>query len=600
MREFETVRVLLGLLDRDLQLKAAGLAGLAVIAALLEVGGALGVVWLIGMLTNPGALARVPFVGSVITRMAGNEQTLLLGLCAGVAVFYVLKNAFLLVQSYLQLRLPYVASTRVSCRLFNHYVGMPYIEHLQRNSSDLVRNVGQSVDVLFRMVMVAAISIVSEAFVAAVLLAALIVVSPWHTLASSVGLVIVVAFVVRLTQQRMGSWGEENQRLSGDMLAAMNEAFGGIKDVKVYGRQAHFTDVYHGIRSRLSDVQCLREATMVVPRLLLETALVLLLTAFAAFAAMTAGSRAELVLLLAFYAYAGFRLMPSVSRLAVSMQNIRFGAAAIADLRRDIELANIEARRPPAPSRVELTREIRLEGISFAYPQSERGALHGVDLVIRKGETFGIAGATGAGKTTLIDIILGLIEPKEGRLVIDGRDVTADPRGWQAAIGNVPQFPYLLDDTLRRNIAFGQAADEIDEAAVAEAVRVAQLDDVVAGRPEGLEAIVGERGVRLSGGQRQRIAIARAVYRNPSVLVFDEATSSLDNTTERAVSEAIFELAESRTLIVVAHRLSTIMRCDRIAFLKAGRVVGIGSYRELVETVPEFAEMAREPSFDGA
>jgi ABC-type multidrug transport system fused ATPase/permease subunit len=599
MREFETVRVLFGLLDRDLKLKAAGLAGLAVIAALLELGGALGVVWLIGMLTDPGALARLPFVGSVVGRMAGDEQTLLLWLCAGVAGFYVLKNGFLLVQSYLQLRLPYAASTRVSSRLFSHYIGMPYVEHLQRNSAELVRNVGQSVDVLFRMVMVAAISIVSEAVVAVVLLTALIVVSPWHTLLSAIGLVVVVGFVVRVTQLRMGSWGEENQRLSGAMLAAMNQAFGGIKDVKVYGRQDYFNRSYHAVRARLSEVQCLREATMAVPRLLLETALVLLLCGFAAVAAMSTGSRAELVLLLAFYAYAGFRLMPSVSRLAVSLQNIRFGSAAIRDLRRDIELANVAADRTAGPARIEFAREIRLEGISFAYPQSDRGALRGVDLVIGKGETFGIAGATGAGKTTLIDIVLGLIQPTQGRLVIDGQDVTGEPRGWQAAIGNVPQFPYLLDDTLKRNIAFGVAADEIDKAALAEAIRVAQLGDVVASRSEGLDAIVGERGVRLSGGQRQRIAIARAVYRNPAVLVFDEATSSLDNTTERAVTDAIFELAGSRTLIVVAHRLSTIQRCDRIAFLKAGRVVGVGSYRELVETVPEFAEMAGGQAFGG-
>lgn len=224
MKEFEAVRVLFGLLDRDLQLKAAGLAGLAVIAALLEAGAALGVVWLIGMLTDPGALARVPLVGSVISGMHGNEQTLLLALSGGIAVFYVAKNAFLLAQSYLQVRVPYEASNRVSCRLFNYYLGMPYVDHLQRNSADLVRNVGQSVDILFRIVMVAVIGIVSEAFVVVLLLAALIVVSPWHTLIASFGLSVVVVLMLRVTQQRMESWGEETQRLSRDTFAATYEA----------------------------------------------------------------------------------------------------------------------------------------------------------------------------------------------------------------------------------------------------------------------------------------------------------------------------------------------------------------------------------------
>jgi ATP-binding cassette, subfamily B, bacterial PglK len=297
--------------------------------------------------------------------------------------------------------------------------------------------------------------------------------------------------------------------------------------------------------------------------------------------------------LLGLYAYAGFRVIPSANRIMTYVNDLRYSRAWIHDLRAD--LAALPAP-PPAPAGaaepIRFGRELALERVSYAYAGAGDAVLTGVELTIARGESIGIVGPSGAGKSTLVDLLLGLLEPTAGRITVDGRDIASALGSWQRHIGYVPQEPFLLDDTIRRNVAFGIADADVDDRRVTTALRRAQLAEFVGGLRDGLDTLLGERGTRLSGGQRQRVAIARALYHDPEVLVFDEATSALDTTTERELIDSLEALRGVKTLVVIAHRLSTVRRCDRLALLRDGRLADVGSYDELIERDAAFRAMA--------
>ncbi|MGH8914194.1 MAG: ABC transporter ATP-binding protein, partial [Acidimicrobiia bacterium] len=273
---------------------------------------------------------------------------------------------------------------------------------------------------------------------------------------------------------------------------------------------------------------------------------------------------------------------------------LQFATAALDAVYADLVMLDQVDRQLPSeqPTSLPFRNEIALEGVGYSYAEADREAVQEVDLRIRRGDFVGICGPTGGGKTTLVDLMTGLLEPTSGVIRVDGRDIANHVRGWQVNLGVVPQNLFLLDDSLRRNIALGIPDDLIDEQAVDEAIRLAQLDDFVASLPKGLDAQVGELGVRLSGGQRQRVAIARALYRRPNVLVFDEGTSALDNVTEAQLVEMLEQVRGERTIMVVAHRLSSVRACDYIVFVDDGRVIAVAPFGELIETNPAFRDMA--------
>jgi ABC-type multidrug transport system fused ATPase/permease subunit len=284
---------------------------------------------------------------------------------------------------------------------------------------------------------------------------------------------------------------------------------------------------------------------------------------------------------LALFAAAAFRMTPSANRVLAVINSLRYGLPAVATLTSELALP-VSDTPPGGTHRTAFQRDIELRDVTFSYADTPAPALRGVSVRIGKNETVGFIGPSGSGKTTLVDVLLGLLAPQRGEVRVDGTDVAGNLRAWQDQIGYVSQTIYLTDDTLRRNVAFGVPEAEIDDRAVARAVRAAQLDDFVASLPAGLDAAVGERGVRLSGGQRQRIGIARALYHDPAVLVLDEATSALDAATERGVMDAVAALQGSRTIVIVAHRLSTVDRCDRLYRLEAGRIVEAGRATEVL------------------
>ncbi|MFN4194267.1 MAG: ABC transporter ATP-binding protein, partial [Thermosynechococcus sp.] len=400
----------------------------------------------------------------------------------------------------------------------------------------------------------------------------------------------------RFFRNRLKQAGLQRVQYAQKVVQSINEALGGIKETKILGREQVFLDTYSENLLRDKRASLFQQIASQLPRSYFETIGVILLILILIFSLLQRGTTAQILPLVSLFAAAAFRLLPSANRLMANLGNIIFATASVDVLYHDLlEARTLESRQLPAVvGENDIFRDrLELIDVHYTYPNAPRPALCGVSLTIKQGEMVGLVGASGAGKTTLVDLILGLLEPCQGDIQVDGESIYTNLAKWQRQIGYIPQTIYLSDDTLRRNIAFGLPEAQIDEAALWRAVEAAQLAEFVAGLPAGLNTVVGERGVRLSGGQRQRVGIARALYHNPSVLIMDEATAALDNQTEAGVMDAIQALSGEKTIIMIAHRLSTVMECDRLYFMADGQVVAAGSYQELLQTSPDFRAMAQ-------
>jgi ABC-type multidrug transport system fused ATPase/permease subunit len=384
----------------------------------------------------------------------------------------------------------------------------------------------------------------------------------------------------RLTRVRLVRWGELAQHHGLLGWQHMFQGLNGAKDVKVLGCEQEFIDQFVGHRSSYVRFHTRQTFFGQIPRLWYELLAVAALCLLAAVMVWQGKTAQAMIPTLGLFAAAAFRMLPSVNRLAHAMQSLRFSQATIDMIHSELNLPRSEPETDRAP--LPFSGTIELEGVFFRYPSAAADSISGVSLTIPHGSSVGIIGGSGAGKSTLVDIILGLLEPSKGRVTVDGTDIATNMRGWQSRIGYVPQSIYLCDDSLRRNVAFGLPDNKIDDWAVRRALKSAQLEEFVAELPDGVNTLVGERGVRLSGGQRQRIGIARALYHDPAVLILDEATSALDTETETGVMDAVEALHGAKTLIIVAHRLSTVAHCDTLYRLDRGKVVACGSSHDLI------------------
>lgn len=412
---------------------------------------------------------------------------------------------------------------------------------------------------------------------------------------ATVGAVLVVGgaamVLLKVVQPRLKRLGGRAQEMRKRSLATLQQSLHGIRDVKVLGAEAHFGRSYSDSRQQLARSFYLHGAVAELPRHVIETALVTFILALFGLAVLTGAGAEQLLSTLGLFAYAGMRIMPSLQKVVSGLNDLRFSAAAVEHVHHDLELVQ-QVEQPGAGLQVRFTDALRLRGVSYTYEESAHPAVMDIDLEIRPGEVVGICGPTGGGKTTLTDLIIGILPPTAGTVEVDGTDLRAAIPSWFSNLGVVPQMVFLMDDTLRANIALGVASDEVDEVAVREAVHLAQLDRFVESLPDGLDTHVGERGVRISGGQRQRVAIARALYRRPKVLVFDEGTSALDNVTEATLIESLERLRGSHTVLLVAHRLSTVRNCDKIVFLEGGRITAVGDFERLRQQSAGFRALA--------
>jgi ABC-type multidrug transport system fused ATPase/permease subunit len=588
-----TVRQALHLMGRESRGRGLLLLVVAIGTSLLEVLAAAMIYLLLGLVADPSGTVELPVIGN-IRELAGDmsEKTLLLTLIGIMIGFFIVRAAALMTAEYLLSRAVNSAAARLSQKLVRGYLRLPFAYHLQHNSAELIRNGHQATLQVAANVFNPMIRICAEAALALSMLVLLVSVSP---LGAALALLVVGGTTVALlffVQPRLRRIGNTAHAMHLETLESLQQSLNGVRDVKILGREDAFADIYGRGRKRLARTMYIQAAIANLPRVAMETAMVgFILVLFAITLAMGEGGQGALSVL-GLFAYAGLRLQPSLQRIVGGLNSLKWSTALIADLYSDLRTIEEYADSGGSDAPIRFERDIHLDNVAFGYEGTDVDALGGVDMVIRRGEQIGICGPSGGGKTTLVDIISGLLAPSAGRVLVDGHDIASSTRGWQRNLGMVPQTVFLIDDTFTRNIALGIADEDIDEAALHDAVHLAQLDDFIASLDLGLETVVGERGVRISGGERQRIAIARALYNRPQVLIFDEGTSALDNMTERELMLSLKRLRGSHTILLVAHRLSTVRDSDRVVFVKDGRIGGIDTFEGLVKSNPAFREMA--------
>jgi ABC-type multidrug transport system fused ATPase/permease subunit len=593
MTTIQKIRSLLAPAERNSALLLLCLMSVGMLLEMLGIGL---VIPVIAIMMQEDIITRYPAIQPVLEFMGnpGHNQMVVGAMLCLVGIFLV-KNLFLAFLAWRQARFAYGVQVQISQRLFTTYLRQPYTFHLQRNSAQLIRNVTGEVN-MFTSAIMSILSISSEFLVLIGITTLLLVIEPMGALTSVAVLGVATWVFQRTTRTRITRWGKARQYHDGLRIQHLQQGLGGAKDVKLLGRESEFLAQYltHNVQSgRVAQLQVTLQQ---FPRLWLELLAVSGLALLVLSMLGQGRDTASIIPTLALFAAAAFRLIPSVNRVLVAMQALRFNLPVINHLHEELKIALPELVTSQGKNASHIKplfrTEIRLSNISYTYPGAPAAALNKLSMVIKKGEFVGFIGPSGSGKSTLVDVILGLLPPGEGQMMADGQEIQQNMRAWQNQIGYVPQTIYLTDDTLRRNVAFGLPNEVIDDVLVRRAIKDAQLEEFVTGLPSGLETIVGERGVRLSGGQRQRIGIARALYHDPAVLVLDEATSALDTTTESEVMRAVTALQNSKTILIVAHRLSTVAHCDRLYHLEHGRVVAEGTPAEMLATNKEIVSSA--------
>lgn len=589
----DALRKIAGIFDRREKFLLLGLTCMMVGGALLEVLGIGAVTAFVGLLAEPDLAAANPALQWVAQNLGHSSfGTPIMWLGACLVMLFMLKNGYLAFLAYRQVRFSYNKERRLSKALLSSYLSQPYDFFLRRNSAELMRNVTHEVSHVITGIVIPALSIVSEFIVLAFVLIMLAMVEPVAAIAAGLLLGSTAFAFAQIVKPPLRHHGRERAGSAESRIRWVNQAIGSVKELKLLGCADYFVDAFDYHSNRYARAGLVANTLNGLPRLIMETVAVIALMLVVLISTAQGKELKSMLPTLTLFALAAMRIMPSINRIVPAVNQIRFWLPSIETVHADLNIGNNELQaseenKPPGQEKL-LTSEIRTEALGFSYAGADHPALSNLTLRIPRGASVGFMGASGAGKSTLIDLLLGLIEPTEGGIFIDDRALPEVRSAWQRHVGYVPQFIYLLDDSVRRNVALGIPDDRIDDDRVWASLKQARLDVVVQRLPQGLANPIGERGVRLSGGERQRLGIARALYRNPEVIVFDEATSALDNQTEREIADTVRSLAQDRTILIVAHRTTTVKDCDVVYFLRNGELLAQGPFDELLENNTEF------------
>ena len=591
----KVIRKAFSLLEARLRRVFIWLVCLAIITSALEAIGVSLAFGLIQLVMDPDLIANFPRIKVWLNISDGSLSGRLLAFAAiSMGIFFLSKNIFLAYSTYAQQRFTFEAAGMLARLLLSRYLGAPYERIFARNSADLIVSVNQSAYMVTSRIYSPTSVLMTEAFVIIAILGILLVTEPAVTLGAAIFMIMLFFIYHTIIAPFYGRWGAEQLNLEKKQTKYVYESLNCLREITVSGRQTFFLKNFINVRTRLVKLNALVATINMMPRLVTETIIVWAITVVIIISLKSDRGSTEIISTLGLFAFAGFRILPSMNRLAVAFSSLRSGEAAINSVIEDFEHFNEALElKPPLSNKPSLNFSSTIEArdLTYTYPGEDMPAVDRISFRIERLESIGIVGGTGAGKTTLIDILLGLHEPQTGSLLLDGRNLDTKALEWKRLIGYVPQDIALIDDTLRRNIALGIEDYRIDEKAIARAVQMAALSSVVAELPDGVETIIGEHGIRLSGGQRQRIGIARALYLDPKILIMDESTSSLDTQTEYEIVSAIEALSESKTIITIAHRLSTVRHCSQLFFMKGGKILDIGNFDEICERNAEFARM---------
>ena len=596
----EMYRKLFSLLDRRERKQFYIVCAMILVMGLFDMAGVAVILPFLRVVTDPSIIESSTRLSGIYDWLAPSSmQNFLIFLGAIVLVVLLISLLVKVATMYAVARFSQMRKYHLSSRLLEGYLRQPYVWFLERHSSQLTKTVMQEVDRVVGSAMVPAMRIIAQMTTVSFMLLLLLLIEP--KVAISVGLVLaglymVIFGTVRKTLSRVG---ETLVEVNSQRFRVISEVIGGVNEVKLAGIERDYMKRFRKPTLTHAKTLMIEQLAVEMPRYLLEALLfggmvILVLALLIA----NNGNISEIIPVLGLFAVAGLRMLPAVQLVYHSLSAMRVGRAVLDVIHRDLHLlGRTGSDLPEEGGRVplKLTDKLVLDDVKYAYPNMERAAIDGMNMTIAANTTVGIVGGTGAGKTTTVDVMLGLLRPDSGQMTADGVAITAENiRAWQDNVGYVPQQIFLTDDTVAANIAFGVPEAKRDQAKVERAAKIASLHDFVMSElPDGYSTWVGERGVRLSGGQRQRIGIARALYHDPDILILDEATSALDNITERAVMDAVSNLGHAKTIIMIAHRLTTVQQCDTIFLLENGRVSASGRYDELVEKNTVFRSMAK-------
>jgi ABC-type multidrug transport system fused ATPase/permease subunit len=567
------------------------------ILALLEATGVASIMPFVAVLLHPSIVQSNVYLKAAYEGLAFSDVKVFLFFLAAIMFVIVMSRIVVAaLTQYAMSRYSSAVSYTLSTRLLEKYLRQPYVWFLDHDSSDLGKGILSEIDEVINGSLVPGLSFVTRSVVIICVVAVLIAVAP--TMAISVMLVLTggYAAIYLGVQKPLRRSGRDRFDANRERFQIVRDVLTGIKEVKVHGLETVYLQKFRSSADRFARRRAAAKILGQLPQYVFEGAAHGgILIAVMVLLAWSHGNLSKVLPIISLYVFAGLRVLPAFQIIYVNLTNMNSGKAALDSLHADLVMSTA----PDVALREQITpwplrERLELRDVTYTYPRSDRPALAGVTLSIPARTTVGFVGATGAGKTTIVDVILGLLEPQYGRVLADGIPICRDNvRAWQQAIGYVPQHNFLINDTVAANIAFGVPPHKIDMRAVERASRYAELHAFVTDQlPQDYQTIIGERGTRLSGGQRQRIAIARALYHDPDVLVLDEATSALDNVTERAIMDALHNLAHVKTILLIAHRMSTVRACDCIFFLADGRLEAVGSFDELLMQDAGFEKLA--------
>lgn len=519
----------------------------------------------------------------IVCKIVGlqSHKSFLFFLAIVMAIMYILKNVFLLFQIMVQNRFASNQMFAMQYALLDNYLSRPYEDFLNIKSGDVLQVISVDVSRTYT-ILTYILSMFAEIVISLSLLISILLISPGITIAMGCVMMFLVILMQAIVKPVLNESGSTNRKANAGMNQWLLQAIQGIKEIKLMKKEEFFKDNFSVYGRKYVKTHYIEMTLVAVPRYMIEA---IAMSVFFLVVGITINRGVELesiIPVISGIAMASVRLLPAINRISGNLAAISFGAPAIDSLIENLNTLHLDTKTIFETKResidiqksiIRLNHKLDVSHIRYHYPSSDINVLDDASIVIKKGMSVGVVGSSGSGKTTLIDIILGLLNPQEGSIIADEIDIHQDINGWKSQIGYIPQNIFMIDGTIRSNVAFGVPESGIDDAKVWQALKEASLDDHIKGLPEGLDTEIGERGMRLSGGQRQRIGIARALFLDPEILVFDEATSALDNETEEAIMESIHRLQGKKTMIIIAHRLSTIEGCDAIYKVENGKIM---------------------------
>jgi ABC-type multidrug transport system fused ATPase/permease subunit len=587
------LKKLLFLLTPQQRNRAVLLLVVILISALLDVIGVASILPFIAVLTNPSLVETNIILNTMFQASIkfGIQNITHFLFCLGIGVFILLiiSLSFKAYATYIQIRYGQMCEYIFSKRLVEGYLHQPYSWFLNRNSADLGKTILSEAGTVAGGALMPLIDIIAKSMLTIGMLILLIIADPKLALIvgfSIGGVYALIFYFIRKYLNRIGKIRLKNNELR---FVSLNESFGAIKEIKVGGLEQNYIELFSNSAQTFAKTQASSSVISQLPRYFLEAIAFGGILLIILYVMTKTGNFNNALPIISLYVFAGYRLMPALQQIYISITQITFVGPSVDKLYEDIYYLKPLTQNQDQGV-LSFEKEITLKNINYNYPNTSRKALKNISLNIPRKSTVGFVGPTGSGKTTAVDIILGLLEIENGTFEVDGKIISKqNVRSWQRSIGYVPQYIYLADKSISANIAFGVDLKDVDQSAIEKASKIANLHKfVIEELPDGYQTVVGERGVRLSGGQRQRIGIARALYHNPKLLILDEATSALDNLTEKAVMDSLNNLSKNITIILIAHRLSSVKKCDKIFLLDKGEIKNEGTFEELVKLNDSF------------